>query len=374
MNPLRSPRLLILLPILAVPLACTSKHSHEATSAKAAERQIDPTVDVMLTNDTNPPKVAVNAVGTLGTIERLDPKLDALLAPDAKLEILVDGVDWCEGPVWFNGAVHFSDVKQNTNYRWSPNGGVRPYMKPSGYSSPTPRGGEPGSNGMTVDPQNHLVLCQHGDRRVARLEKDGKTITPLADRYQGKRFNSPNDLCFDSKGNLYFTDPPYGMVDRNDSEMKFNGVYLLRASGELVRTPIDLKYPNGIALSPDGRWLYVAVSDPENPVVMKYAVQDDANVDNRGVLFFSAKDLVAKKLPGLPDGMKFDTQGNLWLGGPGGILIISAEGKHLGTIKTGVPTANCAWGDADGSTLYVCANHNLCRIKTKARGILPGAR
>jgi gluconolactonase len=328
----------------------------------------------MLTNDTNPPKVAVNAVGTLGTIERLDPGLDALLAADAKLEILVDGVDWCEGPVWFNGGIHFSDVKQNTNYRWSPNGGVRPYMKPSGYSGTTPRGGEPGSNGMTVDPQNRLVLCQHGDRRVARLEKDGKTLTPLADRYQGKRFNSPNDLCFDSKGNLYFTDPPYGLVDRNDSELKFNGVYLLRPSGELLRTPIDLKYPNGVALSPDERWLFVAVSDPENPVVMKYPVQDDANVADHGTLFFNAKDLVARKLPGLPDGMKFDTQGNLWLGGPGGILVISPEGKHLGTIKTGVPTANCAWGDADGSTLYVCANHNLCRIKTKARGILPGPR
>jgi gluconolactonase len=361
--------------MLVISFACTSKHTHEATATAKPQRQIDPTIDVMLTNDTNPPKVAVNASGTLGTIERLDPALDALLAPDSKLEILVDGVDWCEGPVWLNNGLHFSDVKQNTNYRWTQKDGVHPYMKPSGYTGTTPRGGEPGSNGMTVDPQNRLVMCQHGDRRVARLEKDGKTITPLADHYQGKRFNSPNDLCFDSKGNLYFTDPPYGLVDRNDSEMKFNGVYLLRPSGELLRTSIDLKYPNGVALSPDERWLYIAVSDPDNPVVMKYPVQDDANVAaDKGALFFNAKDLAAKKLPGLPDGMKFDTQGNLWLGGPGGILIISPEGKHLGTLKTGVATANCAWGDPDGSTLYVCANHNLCRIKTKTHGILPGPR
>jgi len=355
-----------LLFVLVINLGCMAKMSRD-TSRSA----LPPASVVDLHNDTNPPMAARDASGTLGTIERLDPALDDLLASDAKLEILVDGVDWCEGPVWFKGGLHFSDVKQNTNYRWTAKDGVWPYRQPSGYTGTTPRGAEPGSNGMTVDPQGRLVMCQHGDRRVARLEPDGKTITALADQYEGKRFNSPNDLCYDAKGNLYFTDPPYGLVDRNQSELKFNGVYLLRADGVLVRTPIDVKYPNGIAISPDGKWLFVAVSDPANPVVMKYALQSDGNVSGDGTVFFDARALVAQKLLGLPDGMKFDVHGNLWLGGPGGILILSPQGKHLGTLKTGVPTANCAWGD-DGATLYVCANHNLCRIRTKTKGKLPG--
>jgi gluconolactonase len=361
LNPLA--RAALVLP-LSLPLGCASRNHPSAAT------QVSPVV-TDLHNDTNPPQLARSAVGTLGTLERLDPALDALLAPDAKLEILVDGVDWCEGPVWWNGGVHFSDVKQNTNYRWTEKDGVHPYLKPSGYSGTTPRGGEPGSNGMTVDHQNRLVMCQHGDRRVARLEKDGRTITPLADRYDGKRLNSPNDLCYDSRGNLYFTDPPYGLVDRNDSELKFNGVYLLRPNGELIRTPINLTFPNGIARSPDEKTLYVAVSDPKNPVVMRYDVEGDGNVSGAGKVLFDAKALVAQKLPGLPDGMKVDVHGNLFLGGPGGILVITPEGKHLGTFKTGVATANCAWGD-DGSTLYVCANHNLCRVKTKTKGKLAG--
>ncbi len=328
-----------------------------------------------LHNDTNPPTTVHNAGGTLGTIQRLDPALDGLLAADAKLEILVDGVDWAEGPVWRKGGLLFSDVKQNTIYRWTAADGVRPWLKPSGYLSPRPRGGEPGSNGLTLDHEGRLVMCQHGERRVARLEGDGATQTALADRFQGKRFNSPNDLCFDAKGDLYFTDPPYGLEKNNadpKKEMEFNGVYLVRPDGGVMRTKVDLTFPNGIALSPDEKSLYVAVSDPRKPVVMRYEVQADGDVAN-GRVFFDASALVAQKLKGLPDGMKFDVKGNLWLGGPGGILIISPKGKHLGTIATEVPTANCAWGD-DGSTLYVTANHNVCRIKTLTKGKLAGVR
>lgn len=321
-------------------------------------------------NNLNPPMPAKNATGTFGTIERLDPAIDALLAPDAKIEILVDNLQWAEGPVWSKGGLFFSDVPQNTLYRWTPGEGVKPFLSPSGYTGTTPRGGEPGSNGLTLDRQGRLVLCQHGDRRVSRLEDDGKTITPLAQRYKGMRFNSPNDLCFDAKGNLYFTDPPYGLTEKR--EMDVNGVYLLRPSGELRRLEVDLTFPNGVALTPDGTGLYVLVSDPKRPVIMKYDVnRADATVSN-GRVFFDAAPLAAKGLPGLPDGMKVDVKGDLWFGGPGGILVLSPEAKHLATLRTNVPTANCAWGDADGSSLYICSQHRLLRIKTKIRGVLPG--
>ena len=317
---------------------------------------------------------ARNATGTLGSIQRLDPAADDLLAQDAKIEILVDGLDWAEGPVWSAGGLYFSDVKQNTLYRWTPEGGVKPFLQPSGYTGSTPRGGEPGSNGLTLDHEGRLVICQHGNRRVVRLEKDGKTITPLAERYQGKRFNSPNDLCFDSKGNLYFTDPPYGLVERDNDPLKEmeNSAYLLRPSGELLRLTTGIKYPNGIVLTPDEKGLYILVSDTSNPVVMKYDVQPDGSIAN-GRVFFDAKSLAAQNLPGLPDGGKVDVHGNLWLGAPGGILVLSPEGKHLATLLTGDKTANCNWGD-DGSTLYICCNHRVLRIKTKTRGVLPGLK
>lgn len=329
-----------------------------------------------LSNDTNPPKVPLPASGTLGTIERLDPALDALLARDASVEILANGADWAEGPVWSiaDKYIAFSDVKQNTAYQWSPTKGLRILLKPSGYTGTTPRGGEPGSNGLTRDSQGRLVLCEHGDRRIARLEADGKTKTTLADRYEGKRFNSPNDLVYDSKGNLYFTDPPYGLEGKLDDpkkELPFQGVFRISSDGKLSLVTKDLKFPNGIAFSPDEKTLYIAVSDPEKPMVYAFDVKEDGSIANQRV-FFDATALVAKKLKGLPDGIKIDVKGNMWLGGPGGLLIISPSGKHLGTLATGVATANCAWGD-DGSTLYITADSYLCRIKTKTKGKIPGA-
>ena len=357
-------RSLLVLPLFMA-MACGGSHRPSS---------IPPASLAPLPNNTNPPMVARNTTGTLGTITRLDPAIDALLAADAKVEILIDGIQWAEGPVWSDGGLYFSDVPQNTIYRWTPEAGVVPYLQPSGYTGTTPRGGEPGSNGLTLDRQGHLVMCQHGDRRVARLEADGK-VTSLADKFDGKRFSSPNDLCYDSKGNLYFTDPPYGLEKQDKDPKKetdLNGVYLLRASGELVRTPIDLKFPNGVALSPDEKSLFICVSDSKNPVIMKYDVQADGNVAN-GKVFFDTSALLAKRLPGIPDGMKFDTAGNLWATGPGGVMILSPQGKHLGTISTGVNTANCAWGD-EGSTLYITANHNVCRVKTKTKGIMPGAK
>lgn len=304
-----------------------------------------------------------------GTIERLDPAMDKLVPLDATLEKLAEGFDWAEGPVWIksDGCLLFSDVPQNVVYRWKQGEGITVFLKPSGYTGATARGGEPGSNGLTVDAQGRLVLCQHGDRRVARLEKDGR-FTVLADRYQGKRLNSPNDLVFHSNGDLYFTDPPYGLLKGNDDpakELPFNGVYRLKPNGELTLLTSELSFPNGLAFSPDEKTLYVAVSDPKRAVWMAYDVQPDGTLARGRVLFDATAMVGAKK--GLPDGLKVDRHGNLFATGPGGVLVISPEGKHLGTVNTGQATANCAWG-GDGSVLYITADMILCRIKTATKG------
>ncbi len=307
---------------------------------------------------------------TLGRVEHLDPQLDALIPPGAEIEVLAEGFDWSEGPVWIPqaGYLVFSDVPQNVVYQWKQGAGISQYLKPSGYTGTNPRGGESGSNGLTVDRQGRLVLCQHGDRRVARLDQDG-TFATLADRYQGKRFNSPNDLVFKSNGDLYFTDPPYGLpgnLKDPAKELPFQGVYRVKPNGGLTLLTDNLAFPNGLAFSPDEKILYVAVSDSQHPAIMAYDIQADGTIAN-GRVFFDAKPLQAQDRQGLPDGLKVDQRGNLFATGPGGVLIISPAGKHLGTLLTGQATANCAWGD-DGSVLYITADMFLCRVKTKTRG------
>jgi len=309
---------------------------------------------------------------TFGTIERLDPALDQLIAPGTKIEKLADGFDWSEGPVWMRdgGYLLFSDVPTNTVYKWKEGEGVKPFLNPSGYTGTIPRGGEPGSNGLTADSQGRLVLCQHGDRRVSRLDKD-RQFKVLAEYYQMRRFNSPNDLTFKSNGDLYFTDPPYGLEGLNKDpkkELAFNGVYRVKPNGEITLLTQDLSFPNGIAFSPDEKRLYVAVSDTNRPVIMAYDVKADGTIANERV-FFDTKPLLPGR-KGVPDGMKVDNLGNLFATGPGGVLVISPEGKHLGTINTGEATANCAWGE-DGTVLYITADMYLCRVKTKTKGRVP---
>jgi len=300
-------------------------------------------------------------------ILRLDPALDAILPPDAVVEKVAEGFKWSEGPVWKDGAVLFSDVPENIIYQWKPGEDeARVFLKPSGGMESTPDFREPGSNGLARDPENRLLLCQHGMRRVARIEKDG-TQTPLADRYEGKRFNSPNDLALAKNGDIYFTDPPYGLANGNKSplkELKFSGVFRL-SGGKVTLLTDKLTYPNGIALSPDEKTLYVNVSDPKTPFIYAYDLAADGTVANERVFF----DMMALRNsgPGLPDGLKVDREGNLWTTGPNGVLIISPAGKHLGTIQTGQPTGNCAWG-GDGSTLYITANMFLVRVKTQTKG------
>ncbi len=305
----------------------------------------------------------------IGTIERNDSSLDQLIPANAVIEKLASGFDWAEGPVWIRngGYLLFSDVPRNIVYKWKEGVGTREFLMRSGYTGATSRGGEPGSNGLTVDSMGRLILCEHGDRRIARFEKDGSKTT-LAQYYKYQRFNSPNDLVYKSNGDLYFTDPPYGLVKLNqdaDKELGFNGVYRLKANGEVTLLTSELSFPNGIAFSPDEKTLYVAVSDPNHAVWMAYDVISDGTIGHGRVLFDATAMVKNKK--GLPDGMKVDRSGNLFATGPGGILVFSPNGKHLGTINTGEATANCCWAD-DGSVLYITADMYLCRVKTSTKG------
>ena len=307
---------------------------------------------------------------TFGSIERNDPEIDKLIGRDAVLQKLAEGFTWAEGPVWDKRqkCLLFSDVPQNVVFKWKEGIGTREYLHPSGYTGSTPRGGEPGSNGLTIDSQGRLVLCEHGDRRIARLESDHKKTT-LIEFYNWRRFNSPNDLVYKSNGDLYFTDPPYGLVGNNDDlakELPFNGVFRLTKKGQITLLTGALTFPNGLAFSPDEKKLYVAQSDPKQAIIMVYDVQSDGTL-GKGSIFFDANSLLPNH-KGLPDGMKVDKNGYLYATGPGGVLVLSPEGKLLGTINTGEPTGNCAWGD-DGSTLYITANHYLARIHTLTKGI-----
>ena len=308
---------------------------------------------------------------SVGRIERLDPAMDALVPRDARIEKLAEGFRWSEGPVWrkSGGYLLFSDIPSNTINKWKEGEGLTVYLRPAGYTGPTPFGRELGSNGLTFDAQDRLVMADHGNRQIARLNDSIFTKTPLADHYQGKRFNSPNDLVFHPNGDLYFTDPPYGLDGINQSkakELSFNGVYRLTPSGTLTLVIKDLTFPNGIGISPDARTLYVSVSDPQRPVWMAYDLHPDGSV-GRGRVFFDASRLVAQGRSGLPDGLKIDRSGNIFAAGPGGILVFSPAGRHLGTIMTGERTANEAFGD-DGSTLFMTADSKLLRIRLSTKG------
>ncbi|QIP12640.1 SMP-30/gluconolactonase/LRE family protein [Spirosoma aureum] len=314
---------------------------------------------------------------TIGQVVRLDPRIDKLIPKDAQIEVLASGFVWTEGPIWVKNRdavagnfLLFSDVPQNTIFKWTEKEGVTPFLKPSGYTGTGVYGDEPGSNGLTIDRKGQLIACEHGDRRVTAMPLDGiGGKRTLADNYNGKRFNSPNDVIAHSNGSYYFTDPPYGMPKKEKDptrETEGFGVYRIAQNGIVSMVVGDLTRPNGIALSPDEKTLYVAQSDPSRPVIMAYAVQPDGSV-SKGRVVFGADGLKKQNLEGGFDGMKVDREGNLWATGPGGVLVISPTGDFLGHIKIGGATANCAWGD-DGSMLYITADMYLCRIKTTAKG------
>jgi gluconolactonase len=306
----------------------------------------------------------------LGRIVESDPKLAEVLDKSAELEVLGSGFDWAEGPVWVRDGKYllFSDIPPNKVVKWEEGKGISTFLQPSGYTGATDYGGEPGSNGLLLDGQGRLVSCEHGDRRVSVMTKDGGKRT-LVDNYEGKRLNSPNDAVYKSNGDLYFTDPPYGLPNRYEDrrrELDWCGVYRLSKDGKVTLLTKEMTRPNGIAFSPDEKILYVAQSDPKAALWKAFPVQDDGTLGDSRV-FYDATSLVGK-LPGLPDGLKVDKKGNLWATGPGGVHIFAADGTPLGRIETGEATANCGWGD-DGTVLYITADMYLCRIQTKVTGL-----
>jgi gluconolactonase len=304
---------------------------------------------------------------------RKDPALDAIVPPNPKVFKLAEGFKFTEGPVWDRngGYLLFSDPNNNTIYKYSAdgNGQLAIFRKKSGYEgADIAEYGQPGSNGLTFDRERRLSINQLGNRRVVRLEPDGQ-LTVLADKFEGKRLNSPNDLVYRSDGTLYFTDPPFGLPKFfNDprKELPFSGVFAVK-DGNLKLVTKDFTGPNGIAFSPDEKYLYVGDWDEKKKVVMRYEVQTDGSLKN-GKVFF---DMTSAGTEDALDGMKVDKEGNLYVSGPGGLWILSPQGNHLGTIIPPKHPHNFAWGDADGKTLYLCARSGLYRMKHNIEGIRP---
>ncbi len=311
--------------------------------------------------------VSQTSAAGAGTLLRIDPAMDALVPANARIEKLSGGFAFTEGPVWHRrfGHLMFSDLRNNAIHIWDDAEGLSTFMQPvfEGESETS----SVGSNGLNIDSQGRLILMEHGNRQVSRIE-NGNTVV-LADNYQGKRLNSPNDSAYRSDGWLYFTDPPYGLAGLEDDparELGFNGIYRLSPDGELELLESGQTRPNGIAFSPDERTLYVANSDAENKVWMAYAVKDDGTLGTARVFY----DVNDQNETGAADGLKVDVAGNLFATGPGGVWIFDASGKHLGTIKPDEVPANVAWGD-DGSTLYMTARTGLYRIRLSTSGTIP---
>ncbi|HVG27945.1 MAG TPA: SMP-30/gluconolactonase/LRE family protein [Acidobacteriaceae bacterium] len=314
-------------------------------------------------------------------IERLTPEAAAIIPPAAHLEKIVTCCKWLEGPAWApDGRLFVSDTDLNEMLVVSSDNKASIFKKPSGLTDPSFHGKEPGTNGNAFDASGRLTVAGHALHQVFRFDKleSSSSLTVLADRYQGKRFNSPNDITYASDGSLFFTDPPYGLASQQDNdpkkELPFNGVFMIRnaahkAPGSTPTDPVllirDLTRPNGIALSPDEKVLYVANSDPANPLWMRYPLEKNGTVGPGKVL------LSAKGAPGdgTPDGIKVDVKGNLYGAGPGGVWIISPEGKHIATIHVPERVSNCGWGGPDGQTLYITASSSVYRIHLNSKGL-----
>jgi gluconolactonase len=301
----------------------------------------------------------------VGSLVRLDPAFDAIAPKDTIIEKVGGGFGFTEGPLWRpDGKLWFSDVTRNIVRSITPGGKVDVLIDKAGGETAAPAGSFIGPNAMVADKDGFVLLCQHTNRRIVRLDKDLKQ-TVFLDKFQGKKFNSPNDLVYTSDGSLYFTDPPYGLLKQDDDpakELKFNGVFRY-SKGKLTAIIKDLTRPNGIAFSPDEKVLYISNSDEKKKVWMRYDVKPDGTVAN-GKVF---ADVTAETEPGLPDGMKVDSLGNVYGTGPGGVWVFSPDGKHIGTIKPGETPANVAWAD-DGKTLYITATTGVYRMKLAVAG------
>lgn len=308
----------------------------------------------------------------IGKVISLDPVLQTLIDPNEQLEILGEGFEWSEGPIWVKDGNYllFSDVPMNVIYKWKEGEKITEFLRPSGYTGIMPYSNEPGSNGLTLSNDGkNLIACEHGDRRITQMPLAGKGGKfTLADTWEGKRFNSPNDIVQAKSGQIYFTDPPYGLPDYVDDpsrEINLFGVYRISNNRKVTLEIKDLTRPNGVALSPDHKILYVAQSDTL-AIIMAYPINPDGSL-GKGKLLFDASYLMQQGLKGYPDGLKVDEKGNIFSSGPGGVLIINPKGKLLGRIETGAATANLAWGE-DGKTLFITADMYLLKIKTKTKG------
>jgi gluconolactonase len=303
-------------------------------------------------------------------ITRFDPRFDSLVPAGARFEKIADDHGWAEGPAWVSAGDYllFSDVVKNAIYRWKEGEGESVFLQPSGYTGHASfPGAELGSNGIAVDPEGRVVFCQHGDRRIVRREPDGR-LTVLVERFQGKRINSPNDLVFKSNGDLYFTDPPFGLPnsDRDAAkEQPFQGVYRLGRHGRLTLLTSDLSGPNGIAFSPDERTLYVSNADAKRLVWMAYAVTPDGTLGPGRVFYDGTAAFAGRR--GTADGMKVDARGNIFGVGPGGVYVFSPDATLLGWFDFGGNVGNVAWGE-DGSSLFIAANAAVYRVRLSTVG------
>ena len=305
-----------------------------------------------------------------GSVDRLSPELDGIIAPGTIPEVLADGFDWSEGPLWLPGQemLIFSDVPLNTIFQWSEKEGLKRYLHPSGYTGNIPRGGETGSNGLLLDAEGRLVLCQHGDRRMARMntprDQPEAVFTSLADNWEGKKFNSPNDAVFSKTGDLFFTDPAYGMEFRYDDpkrEMDFTGVFRLQPDGRVTLLTDALSAPNGIGLSPDEKHLYVANSGRASGLIWEiFDRAPDGSYTNER-LFYDAGP-AGDSLKGAPDGLAVRSDGIIFATGPGGVWVFRPDGTHLGIVRTGQPTSNCTLDERE-QYLYMTADNLLMRIR-----------
>lgn len=322
--------------------------------------------------DTDQTKPDVAVIFKEGEIEAYDESLWLIIPKESKIEVIAEGHDWTEGPLWLpdQEMLLYTDIPRNAIYSWKEGEEAKLYLQPSGFMGENFEGSEPGANGLLLNAEGKLVLCQHGARQIALmktpiLEPSADFVT-LASNFEGKKFNSPNDAVFKSNGDLYFTDPPYGLpqqMDDPNKELDYQGVYRLSQEGELTLLTNEFTRPNGIAFSPDEKKLYVANSDPELAIWKVFEVMEDGSIGN-GKAFFDATDLVSRE-KGLPDGLKVDNQGNLFATGPGGVFIFSPEGKELGKIKTGQATSNCAF-NKDKSMLYITADSYVLRVPLRS--------
>lgn len=313
----------------------------------------------------------ISVYKTTGSVERLDAALDAIIDTNAKVEIIAEGFEWCEGPLWIESQkmLLFSDVSRDTVYKWTEEKGKEVYLTPSGYTGSVPRGGEMGSNGLLLDTKGNLVLCQCGNRQMARMDAPLDNPSPkyisLAAKYKDKRFSSPNDAAYNSAGELFFTDPPYGLLTQGDNdpekEITWNGVYKVKTNGEVVLLVDSIPRPNGIAFLPGEKQLIIACSDPQKPNWYIYDVTGDKLVN--GKIFYSTAN-ERKGLKGLPDGLKINSKGIIFASGPGGIWIFNSEAKLLGKINLNESASNVALS-ADEKTIYITNDMQVLRVKMK---------